>query len=42
MWNFNFGVDEMALSAEIGLYFDFEVTEDPGWYTLWMSWNGTV
>ena len=28
MWNFNFGIDEMALSAEIGLYFDFEVTED--------------
>ena len=27
-WAFNFGIDEMALSAEMGLYFDFKVTPD--------------
>ena len=27
-WAFNFGIDEMALSAEMGLYFDFKVTDD--------------
>ena len=27
-WVFNFGKDEMAMSAEVGLYFNFEVDED--------------
>ena len=27
-WVFNFGKDEMAMNAEMGLYFDFDVDED--------------
>jgi hypothetical protein len=28
MFQFISGLDEMALQSEIGLYFDFEVTDD--------------
>ena len=27
-WTFNWGIDDMALSCEMGMYYDFQVTED--------------